>query len=77
MGSHHACHPHSPHPLGGLACITLSHQGPRQAWGLGWLFLGHRGTLLALTSSPVSGANFRMVSGLPGPTLGVREVALS
>ena len=33
-------------------------------------FLGQQGALLVLTSSPVSGTNFRKAAGLPGPALG-------
>lgn len=44
-------------------------------WGLEQPFLGQSGALLVLTSSPVSGDNFRKAAGLLGSALGNCKVA--
>lgn len=44
-------------------------------WDLQQPFLGQRGALLVLTSSPVRGPNFRKAVGLSGSALGDCKVA--
>lgn len=46
-------------PPGRPGLNHLSREGPLQAWGLEQPFLGQGGAPLVLTSSPVTGANFR------------------
>lgn len=66
--------PHTRHIPASPAGSPLQ-SGALRAWDLERLFLGQRGALLVLTSSPVRGANFRKAVGLPGSALGDCKVA--